>query len=305
MKSFSNFIIVLIIFLSSFFIVFFKNRIYYKEIFLFDTIIEIKFFSRNFINAKRTLKEIQEEFYYIDSICSPLIEKNKKNNLLAEIIEASIDISTKTDGAFDVTIGSISKLWNRFKVPVLPDTNEILKRLNLIDFKKIKIIKDSIVMHDGQIIDIGGIAKGYAIKKGLAIMKKNNIKSGMINAGGDLGILGDKNGKKWKIGIRDPFDKNCLIDTLFLEDISVATSGDYERYFEINGRKYHHILNPKTGYPAYTFRSVTVICENPVYADAYATAIFVLGDKGIDFAKKNNIKVIIVKKNREIIRVNI
>ncbi len=305
MKYFRNFLIFFFIFIILFFVFLFKNKLYNKQLFLFDTVIEIKFFTRNFISAKNVMDEIEKEFKNIDSICSPLFENDIKNKIVAEIVSNSIDVSLKTDGAFDVTIGVISKMWKRFKEPVLPDSNEIIKCLKFVDFKRIQILQDSISMEKGQIIDIGGIAKGYAIKKGIEIMKEHNIKSGMINAGGDIGILGDKNGNMWKIGIRDPFNRNGLIDTLLLKDISIATSGDYERFFEINGKIYHHILNPKTGYPVYNFRSVTVICEDPVYADAYATAIFVLGDKGVEFAKNNNLKVIIVKNNREVIRINI
>lgn len=305
MRFYRNLIILLII-LSAFLLPFlFSNRIYHKEYFIFDTFVEIKFFSRNILNARKTIKEIQCEFKIIDSLCSSLIEKDIKNRIISEIISVSKDISLQTDGAFDVTIGIISKLWNRFKEPVLPDTQEILKKLNLVDYRRITIHNDSVFISNGQIIDIGGIAKGYAIKVGIDIMKKNNIKSGMINAGGDIGLLGNKNGSPWKIGLRDPFNKNAILDTLFLENTSVATSGDYERYFELNGKRYHHILNPKTGYPTYTFRSVTVIFDNPIYADAYATAIFVLGEEGIKFANEHNLKVIIITYNKEILRINI
>uniref|UniRef100_A0A7C3YZ37 FAD:protein FMN transferase n=1 Tax=candidate division WOR-3 bacterium TaxID=2052148 RepID=A0A7C3YZ37_UNCW3 len=305
MRFFRNTLIFFVLFFLLIYFSFFRNKIYYKEFFLFDTIVEIKFFSRNPFIAKKTFNEIEKEYNYIDSLCSPLIEKCIENKLISEIVRISKEISEETSGAFDVSIGVIMKLWNRFKEPILPDTEEIIKNLKFVDYSKIVIKNDSVIPSKNQIIDIGGIAKGYAIKKGIEIMKKNGIKSGMINAGGDIGILGDKNGKFWKIGIRDPFDKNSLIDTLYLKNTSCATSGDYERYFEINNKIYHHILDPKTGYPANTFRSVTVIYDDPVYADAYATAIFVLGKNGIEFAKRKGLKVIIVEKNKEIIRINI
>ncbi|HKI61198.1 MAG TPA: FAD:protein FMN transferase, partial [Mariprofundaceae bacterium] len=131
-------------------------------------------------------------------------------------------------------------------------------------------------------LDFGAIAKGYAIDRGIAILRKHGIQNAIINAGGDIRIIGSHDGKPWRIGLRHPRNKGEVLGTLSLVgDISIVTSGDYERYFDYKGKRYHHILNPQTGFPATASQSATVLAQEATLADAWSTALFVRGESGL------------------------
>ncbi len=201
----------------------------------------------------------------------------------------------KYHGVFDVTIGPLSSLWgfSEDKEIVLPDSNEIKQLVKLVNYKDIDIDeKDTTVFlkKKGMSIDLGGIAKGYAIDRGSAVLRKMGITDFILNAGGDIYVSGtkDKN-TEWKLGIKHPRYTNDLAAEFDLKDYSVATSGDYERFKIINGVRYHHILNPATGYPGRLSESSTVLAPTAEEADATATYVFLLGwqkaleDKGLNY----------------------
>ena len=142
-------------------------------------------------------------------------------------------------------------------------------------------------MKKGMKLDLGGIAAGYAVDKGIDAIKKCGINNALINAGGDIRVTGESENSKWKIGILHPREENKLINTLTLKDISVTTSGDYRKYFVSGGKRYHHILNPNTGLPTEGVQSVTIIAPLAVDSDALATTVFVLGkNKGMELIEK-------------------
>jgi thiamine biosynthesis lipoprotein len=203
------------------------------------------------------------------------------------ILKKSQKISEQTNGTFDITIGLIKELWGFDRVPFqIPDSGEIQKLLAHVNYQDV-MIKDSTVMlrASPMRIDLGGIAKGYIIDRAVTFLKEKGMQSGIVEAGGDLRIWGNHpNRDKWKIGIKHPRKPNALIGVLNTTAISVATSGDYERFFMKDGKRYHHLLNPKTGYPASDCISVTIVSENALLADAYATSVFILGpEKGMQF----------------------
>ena len=222
------------------------------------------------------------------------------------LLKRAAAFSAKYDGLFDVTIGPVSNLWgfNEDQKINLPHKNDIEKLLKLVNFKNIVLNdKDTTVFltQKGMAIDLGGIAKGYAVDRGAAVMKKMGIRNFILNAGGDIYVSGTKDSKTdWKIGIRHPRHSNKLIAEFNLHDFAVATSGDYERYKIINGKRYHHILNPADGYPGALSESSTVLAPTVEQADAAATFLFLLGwekaitDKSIDFP------FLIVSSNGEI-----
>ncbi len=140
-------------------------------------------------------------------------------------------------------------------------------------------------MKKGMKLDLGGIAKGYAIDKGIDAIRKNGVADALVNAGGDIRTIGESENGQWKIGVLHPRENGRIIDTLLMKDISVATSGDYRKYFISGGKRYHHILNPSTGLPTEGVQSVTIIAPFAVDADALATAVFVMG-------KKNGMKLV-------------
>ncbi len=251
---------------------------------------------------------------HIDSSEAAKINRNagKKALMISKdiecVIEESMKISETSSGAFDITIGPLKKLWNfESNTPTVPDSESICSVLKTIGYGRLKISDGKIFLQDaGMEIDLGGIAKGYIIDSGIRALKRKGIKSAIIEAGGDLRILGKKPDKGfWRIGIRHPRgERNGLIGILRLEGgSSVATSGDYERYFFKDRIRYHHILNPRTGYPARGCISVTIVADNCMVADGYATAVFVLGPKkGMELIENvDSIEgVIIYEKDEEL-----
>ena len=207
------------------------------------------------------------------------------------IIKKSKEFWQLSDSAFDITVGPLMDLWGfTEKKYYLPKEEEIKNSLNLVGADKIILQDDNNMIEfrlSGMKIDLGAIAKGYAVDCAVRRLKEKGIKSCLINAGGQVYGLGDKFGKPWQIAIKDPRGKDFL-GYMELKNKSVATSGDYEQYFIKDNLRYTHILNPKTGHPADSgIISVTVIAPDGLTADALSTAIFVLGkEKGQELAQK-------------------
>jgi len=198
------------------------------------------------------------------------------DNDFYEILSISDKLFKESDEMYDVTIGALSKLWN-FNKTRIPSIDSIKTAQKNIGFDKIQFTKDRLIKPKNIELNFGSIAKGFIIDKAVEFMKKHHIISGVVNAGGDIRIFGYK--KFQKIGIQHPRKKNEVIEVLKMKNGAIVTSGDYERYFILNGIKYHHILNPKTGFPSKNAISVTVIAPNATIADAYSTALFLMGSK--------------------------
>lgn len=215
-----------------------------------------------------------------------------------ELLRESIRISELTRGAFDITIGALTREWGftdgNYKVP---NDREIKDRLKLVNYKDIKIYDSRVeLVRRGMFLDLGGIAKGYAVDKVYKFLKNKGVKRAIINAGGTIRTVEKDPKRVWRIGIKDPTGNKDILGVLHLDSgLAVATSGDYERYFVKDGIKYHHLLDPKTGYPSRLCKSVTVVSRSAVEADAMSTAIFILGPKeGLSLAEKLGIDVVIV-----------
>lgn len=199
------------------------------------------------------------------------------------LIERSIAISNITQGAFDITYGSIDKsLWNFDKtMKQLPSTEDAKKMVHLINYKNIILDKETnsvLLKEKGMRIGFGGIGKGYAAEMAKKILLLNNVKSGIINASGDITTWGNQpNGKPWTIGIANPDQPTSAFSYLEISNKAIATSGNYEKYITIAGKKYSHTIDPKTGLPISGIKSVTVISSNAEFADAMATPIAVMG----------------------------
>lgn len=213
----------------------------------------------------------------------------KVSRELFDLIYRSKKVSELTGGLFDVSFASIDRLW-RFDgtLTTLPDSAEVARSVALIDYRNIALNRDSLTVflrHAGMKIGFGAIGKGYAANRCKAVMQNLGIESGVVNAGGDLIAWGSQSGgKPWTIGIADPERQDHALSWLEIGGMAVVTSGDYERFVEIDGRRFAHIINPKTGWPAQGLRSVTIICPDAELADALATAVFLMGsDQGIRF----------------------
>lgn len=202
-----------------------------------------------------------------------------------EIIQQAVKVSELSDGAFDVTVWPLKKLWGfGFENPHIPDDKLIAEKKNLVDYRNILIEAANIyLIKKGMGVDLGGIAKGYAVDHAVDILNKYNYKDFLVEAGGDLrAVAGELSRGHRKIWIRHPRNRKQFFGYIELDEGAVATSGDYERFFEENGQRYHHILNPVTGYPSRPCVSVTIVAASTALADAYSTAVFVLGpDAGL------------------------
>lgn len=185
----------------------------------------------------------------------------------------------QTQGAFDMTLGRVKQLWGiAGDNPRVPEPDELQAALHGSGPGALRISGRRVVKHDPRLqLDLGGIAKGYAVDRAVAVLRRAGISSAAINAGGDIRVLGKHGERPWKIGIQHPRRSDAILLGLKLSDTAVATSGDYQRFFEQDGVRYHHILDPADGRPARLCQSVTVVAGEAVQADALATAAFVLG----------------------------
>ncbi len=204
------------------------------------------------------------------------------------LIETSIELFEETDGAFDVTIGALWDAWP-FNDPQrpLPTKQQIENAIELIGSDQIVLEESSktvFLPKKGMKINLGAIGKGYAAQESITYMKSRGIERVAVSAGGDITLLGEKSSGPWVVGVENPRWPGKYIQQFLMSDMSVATSGDYERFIEREGKRYGHIIDPKTGYPVEGCQSVTIITKNAVNADAYATAVFVKGlEDGIDW----------------------
>ncbi len=200
-----------------------------------------------------------------------------------EALKTARQISEWTDGKFDVTFGVLSGLWkfDHDQDDILPDMREVRRRLPFIDYRAIQIDDAAgtvFATRSGISIHLGGIGKGCAIDRGVNILRRRGFRDFMIQSGGDIYVAGMKEGRPWRLGIQDPRGPaNRTFAELDLSDGTFSTSGDYERFFIKDGRRYHHILDPTTGEPARGSRSVTIVANLASIADGLSTGVFILG----------------------------
>jgi thiamine biosynthesis lipoprotein len=260
------------------------------------TVIEITLLTEDEETAQKAVLQAFQEIKRIEQLMSPWIVTSDVSRLSRsagkewikvspetfEVIQTSQKISGLSEGAFDITIGPLIQLWRKARERgVPPPSEEVKKVLVLVNFRNLLIRPDGKVFlkKEGMAIDLGGIAKGYAVDRALEILRSLGYKNLIINAGGDLRTGGLKNREPWSIGIQNPRSAEKVIATISVSDSAIATSGDYQKFFFHQGKRYHHILNPKTGFPAEECQSVTILCKDGMTADGLATAVFVLGHK--------------------------
>jgi thiamine biosynthesis lipoprotein len=224
------------------------------------------------------------------------------------LIQRSLRISAVTDGAFDITYGSIDKqLWNFDRsMTSLPDEATAKSMIRLINYKNVITDpeKQTVMLKEkGMRIGFGGIGKGYAAEMAKALLKKEGIQSGIVNASGDLATWGTQaNGQPWTVGIAHPDNAAAPFSYMNITDLALATSGNYEKFAVINGKKYSHTINPKTGMPVTGIKSVTIIGPNAEIADAMATPVTIMGVKaGINLINQiQHLACIIIDDNNKI-----
>jgi len=211
-------------------------------------------------------------------------------------------------GAFDVTIGPVMDLWGfTGNNPKIPPPEKLAKTLTLVDSNKLIINEErqtAFLAKRGMKLDLGAVAKGYATEKAVQVLKSRGVARALIDAGGNIRVIGKKSrNAPWKIGIKDPRKSGGIIAIVSLTDGSAVTSGDYYRYFESGGRRYNHIIDPRTGYPASANMSVTVMTENAGVADCLSTIFFVLEPEiSLELAgKMGGVDIFLVTTDRRIL----
>lgn len=203
---------------------------------------------------------------------------------LFQLIERSLAISELTAGAFDITYDSVGQHYD-FRSRSRPDEQTVASEVENIDYRYVVLDSAASTVcfrKRGVRINLGGIAKGYVVERGIEILQRGGIRNAIVTAGGDSRLLGDRRGRPWMVGIRHPRKDGEIAISLPLQSEAVSTSGDYERYFDEDGVRYHHIIHPSTGAPVNGVHSATVIGPNAIMTDALSTSVFVMGvDRGL------------------------
>ena len=283
------------------------SDVYRKVLKLMGNRFEISVVADDPLWANECIDEAVEEIRRIEKLFTTFNESSQTSlinrnaglapvhvdNEVFELIRRSKKISGITQGAFDISYGSVDKrLWNFDKNMIaLPDQKVAKQLVRLINYKNIILDERNgtvFLKEKGMRIGFGGIGKGYAAECAKALLQKKGIKSGIVNAAGDLTAWGyQPDGKPWTIGIADPNASREIFSHMNITNTSVATSGNYEKFVVIDGKKYSHTIDPKTGLPVTGIKSVTIICSNAEIADAMATPVMIMGIKaGIDMVNQ-------------------
>jgi thiamine biosynthesis lipoprotein len=280
--------------------------IYHESRLLMGTLVEIKLVASTPGSAKAAFEAAFLEFGRIERLMSFQSASSELERInqaaggepvvvsseLLRLIRQAKHYAEVTNGAFDISVGPLIKLWGfDNEQHRLPEAEEINKALPLVDFSAIITSEQPPAVkltRAGMSLDLGAIAKGYAVDRALEILRRQGITAAIVNAGGDVKAMGKKpDGRRWNIGIAHPRQSGRILASLRVDNQAVVTSGDYERFFIEQGVRYHHILDPKSGRPARGCQSVTVVAEKALAADALATGIFVLGpEKGLELIER-------------------
>lgn len=259
-----------------------------RECFAMDTVMTL---SATGAYAEQALNDAEQELYRLDRLFSissaagDIAQLNHSSSAsvsdeTGQLLTRALSFSEQTDGAFDITIYPVAQLWGfyfgEFQVPSASTLQSALKN---VSWKRCHLEGNSVTLEEGTQLDLGAIAKGYASARVAQLIQNAGVSSANLSLGGNIHVVGSKpDGSDWKVAIADPEAPSDYAGILQVQDTAVVTSGGYQRYFTENGTTYHHILDPKTGYPARSgLRSVTVISQDDVLADALSTALFVMG----------------------------
>jgi thiamine biosynthesis lipoprotein len=266
---------------------------------LMGTRVSVELWADDEVHGRSLVAEVMREYHRVDDAMStykPDSEISRVNARAAEapmvisaelfgLVERSLELSAASGGAFDITYDSVGYLYD-FRAHQRPTDFEIAEHLGAVDYRHVVLdrAERSIFFKTAGVrINLGGIAKGYVVERAAAMLRERGVQHALLNAGGDTRVIGDRRGQPWIVGIRHPRVADEVVTRLPLVDEAISTSGDYERYFEENGHRYHHIINPATGRPTEGILTVTVIGPDGTMTDGLDTAIFVLGvDKGLE-----------------------
>lgn len=282
------------------------------ERFIMDTLVEITVVCEDEQKGKAALEKAFSAFEKINDLTDRFPKYGQKVSAVSDVIRINENAGSKpvvvsadtiniiqrsqyyaelSGGAFDITIGPVMDMWGFGKSgQQAPTDEEIKKALSLVDYRKVVLESTSstgFLSNTGMSLDLGGVAKGYATDMAVKALRELGVEHAMINAGGNVYALGGKpDGSPWRVGVQDPRGDKGIIAILSLKDAAAVTSGDYQRYFEQGGVRYHHIVEPSTGQPARDLIQTTVVADSATDADILSTLLFVLGpQQGMNFAK--------------------
>ena len=264
-----------------------------STVFAMDTLMYLEVYGDE---AQATVAQAVERLYFLDGLLSAVNKDSELSKInksaggfvdvpdeILEQLNAAQEVSRRSGGAFDISVLPLVTLWGfGTENAHVPSDEEIEAARRYVDYRNIELSGSSVKLAEGMSITLGAIAKGYASQTLAELFEGRGISSALVSLGGNVQVVGSKpDGSKWRIALQDPVNAGETAGVLELSDMAAVTSGGYERYFEQEGKIYHHILDPKTGRPSESgLLSVTIVCENGMTADALSTALFLLGEDG-------------------------
>ncbi|MBK7614049.1 MAG: FAD:protein FMN transferase [Burkholderiales bacterium] len=260
---------------------------------IMGTAIQVDLWADTATQAQDAVNAVMAEMHRIDRAMSPHRPDSELSRInrdaahtavplspeMERLIEHALAFSEMSDGAFDISYAAAGQLYD-YRAGVAPDASTLRTACALVNHRQLLLDQQAGTLRFGQPgmrIDLGGFAKGHAVDRACRILQRLGIRHAMVAAGGDSRLLGDKRGRPWNMAIRDPRRPGEVVAVLPLQDVSVSTSGDYERYFERDGVRHHHVLNPRTGESPRSLHSVTILAEDGLTSEALSKTVFVLG----------------------------
>lgn len=257
------------------------------------TAIRVELWSERRENGEAAIRAVMAEMHRIDQAMSPFRPESDLSRINREAAAADVQVSEElfhllacanefsrlSGGAFDITFASAGHLYD-YRQAVRPDDEALARAREAVGWERLHLdARRRTVRFEraGMRIDLGGFAKGHAVEMGAAILRRHGIAHAIVSAGGDSRVIGDRRGRPWTIGIRHPRRADEVVAMLPLEDVAISTSGDYERYFEVDGERCHHLIDPRTGKSPSGVHSVTVIAADGLTTEAMSKTVFVLG----------------------------
>jgi thiamine biosynthesis lipoprotein len=291
---------------------------FYREEAIMGTRVAVELWSEDADLATRAMDAVIAEMRRTDELMSTYKPESQLSAVNAhafegpvavdpeviDVVSRALDFSRLSDGAFDITYASVGYLYD-YRARQRPSGEQVAAALPGVDYRQVQVDRERNTirfLRNGVRIDLGGIGKGHAVDRSIETLRRLGIEHAMVNAGGDTRLLGDRRGKPWIVGVRDPRNEGRMVTRLPLADEAISTSGDYERYFEEDGVRYHHILVPGTGDVARAVRSATIIGPDATLTDGLSTAVFVLGvERGMELVSRlPGVEAVIVDKDGRI-----
>lgn len=293
-------------------------RVYSEKRVLMATTVEIQVVVNSEAEGKKLVDDAFGEVARLEHLLSSYIDSSditrindaagkapvKVSDHTFRVIEKALEVGSLSKGAFDISYKPLAVLWKKYSPRHIPSNEEIEETMKLVGYQNIRLNQEEktvFLTREKMVIDTGGLAKGYIVDKTLEFILSRGYQNCLVNAGGDLRASGKHITREWTTGIQHPRMKSVLA-SLPVNDEAIVTSGDYERYIVIDGKKYAHIINPQTGYPVDEMISVTVIAPTALEADAFSTAVFVLGMKeGYELIEsQKNIEALLIDANGKV-----